>query len=467
MRVRPRRAARRGRRRGGGTGGRSRRSASGRASRSGSRSTARRERSVEALRARSPVLVFTPDRLGVVKGAPALRRAYFDRVLARLWPRWAPGRPSTRACSRSATTCSGASARRAPPSDALEPWDAQLARRRGGDLRRPARGFAERAGAPFAAHRRAARRRRAGEASLAYRPSGPTGGDGEPARGLGARRRRDVERAGTGVGPHLDDYRVRGGRPRRARFGSQGEQRTRAARAAARGGRPCIAETRDLRPLLLLDDVAGRARRRRRARLLAAVRERGQALVTTTDAALSVGAQADLVLRVAAGERVRGMSELPQPHRRERSRRPGRAARRASPELARSRAAGRRSPVETDGARGLADRASAPTARWSSTCASSTWAGELTLLGASHARAAARARLRPAARSCASEVGQVPRARGRAGQRARAVAARPPRSRRATCGPSRPSRARACAGDRRHAAAPRRRPPGPPDRPAC
>ena len=39
------------------------------------------ERSVERLLGRFPVLVFTPDRLRVVQGPPALRRSYLDRVL--------------------------------------------------------------------------------------------------------------------------------------------------------------------------------------------------------------------------------------------------------------------------------------------------------------------------------------------------------------------------------------------------
>ena len=37
-------------------------------------------------RGETATLVFTPDRLGVIKGAPAARRAYFDRVLGRLAP---------------------------------------------------------------------------------------------------------------------------------------------------------------------------------------------------------------------------------------------------------------------------------------------------------------------------------------------------------------------------------------------
>ena len=43
-------------------------------------------RAAEQLRAETATLVFTPDRLGVVKGPPAVRRAYFDRTLGRLSP---------------------------------------------------------------------------------------------------------------------------------------------------------------------------------------------------------------------------------------------------------------------------------------------------------------------------------------------------------------------------------------------
>jgi len=43
-------------------------------------------RAAEELRSKLPTLVFTPDRLAVVKGGPAVRRAYFDRALGRLFP---------------------------------------------------------------------------------------------------------------------------------------------------------------------------------------------------------------------------------------------------------------------------------------------------------------------------------------------------------------------------------------------
>src|SRR5262249_48339943 len=47
-----------------------------------------RQRSAEGLAARFALLGFTPDRLAVVKGAPAIRRAFLDRAVARLWPRF-------------------------------------------------------------------------------------------------------------------------------------------------------------------------------------------------------------------------------------------------------------------------------------------------------------------------------------------------------------------------------------------
>ena len=43
-------------------------------------------RSAEQLRSELATLVFTPDRLVVVKGGPAARRAYIDRSLGRLYP---------------------------------------------------------------------------------------------------------------------------------------------------------------------------------------------------------------------------------------------------------------------------------------------------------------------------------------------------------------------------------------------
>ena len=42
--------------------------------------------SLERVREEAATLVFTPDRLAVVKAGPSVRRAYVDRALARLFP---------------------------------------------------------------------------------------------------------------------------------------------------------------------------------------------------------------------------------------------------------------------------------------------------------------------------------------------------------------------------------------------
>ncbi len=47
--------------------------------------------------------VFLPDRLELLKGAPAVRRAHLDQFVAAVWPARAPTAAPTRRCSPSAT----------------------------------------------------------------------------------------------------------------------------------------------------------------------------------------------------------------------------------------------------------------------------------------------------------------------------------------------------------------------------
>jgi DNA replication and repair protein RecF len=233
--------------------------------------------SLDALTARFPILVFTPDRLAVVKGAPATRRAYFDRAAARHWP--AAGVTSRDFAKALAQRNHLLRRVRAGASDegALDPWDEAVAatgaalsavRARLVDLLEPA--FAARlaslGGVPAAP-------------ALAYRPHGPV--DAEGLRdALRRRRRRDIERALTGSGPQLDDIVFAEARDVRA-YGSQGEQRS-ALLALVLAEADTLAELSGERPLLLLDDVASELDRERRARLLDALRAPGQTLLTAT-----------------------------------------------------------------------------------------------------------------------------------------------------------------------------------------
>ena len=228
-------------------------------------------RVAEQLRSEVATLVFTPDRLAVVKGGPAVRRAYFDRALGRLAPARAqlPTEYAAAVAQRNAAlrrVAGGYSSR-----DALAPWTEQVAslgralvEARSEVLAALAPGFAE----------------RAGELGL---PAARMTYDGEPptADALEARLDRDLERGSTGLGPHLDDVALTSGARDLRSFGSQGEQRL-TVLALLLAEAELIAARRGFPPLLLLDDVLSELDPNRRRMLAERVQGRGQTLVTAT-----------------------------------------------------------------------------------------------------------------------------------------------------------------------------------------
>jgi DNA replication and repair protein RecF len=243
-----------------------------------------RLRAAEQLRGEVTTLVFTPDRLVVVKGGPAARRAYFDRVLGRL----SPARAGLSAEYGAAVGQRNAALRRVAQGlssrDALEPWNEQVSRV-GAELvagRHEAVGalqprFAERAG-------ELGLRR----AELQYDGVAPTAQEFEQ------RVERDLERGSTGLGPHLDDLGILSdGRDLRT-FGSQGEQRL-AVLALLLGEAELLEERRGTRPLLLLDDVLSELDPQRRRILADRLRVSGQALVTSASRDALPGAPAQTV----------------------------------------------------------------------------------------------------------------------------------------------------------------------------
>jgi DNA replication and repair protein RecF len=223
--------------------------------------------SPESLRRGFPTIVFTPDRLAVVKGGPAARRAYFDRAFGRLQPARA-GLPQDYA---SALAQRNAALRRVQLglSDraTLAPWTERVAAA-GAELV-AARGDAIVALSPgFAA---AAGELGLPDATLGYATAAPT------AEALEARLEADLRRGSTGLGPHLDDVRIAAGERDLRSFGSQGEQRL--ALLAL-----LLAETEllDSSPLLLLDDVLSELDSRRRRILADRVGALEQVVITAT-----------------------------------------------------------------------------------------------------------------------------------------------------------------------------------------
>jgi DNA replication and repair protein RecF len=259
------------------------------------------QRSADRLAELFAILVFTPDRLALVKGAPALRRSAFDRTVARLWPRY--GRIASdyaRALHQRNQLLRRVRAGATGP-ESLATWEEQLALL-GAEIRAARERLVERLGPPFARSLEALGAD-PGEQPLAYRASGPSDAAGLAGE-LARRRAGDVERLQTTEGPHLDDFRFQDRRRDVRAYGSQGEQRT-VVLALLLAEAELVAEVRGFSPLLLLDDVASELDADRRRRLLGAVAEHGQALVTTTDEEDLAGLASSLV-RVGAGEAVRG-----------------------------------------------------------------------------------------------------------------------------------------------------------------
>ena len=247
-------------------------------------------RAAEQLRGELATLVFTPDRLAVVKGGPAVRRAYFDRVLGRL----APARATLSVEYGAAIAQRNAALRRVSggfaPRDSIGPWNEQVAAL-GRDLVAGRRetvsalsgGFAERAGELDLT-----------DARLVYDAEAPT------VEGLEARLERDLERGTTGLGPHLDDVAVVAGERDLRSFGSQGEQRL-AVLALLLAEAELLAARAGVRPLLLLDDVLSELDAGRRRILADRVRASGGQTVVTSTSADALPVEADQLVEVVPG----------------------------------------------------------------------------------------------------------------------------------------------------------------------
>jgi DNA replication and repair protein RecF len=229
--------------------------------------------SAEELRRKVHALVFTPDRLAVVKGGPAARRAYFDRVLARMLP----ARADLPTAYAAALGQRNAALRRVgaglSAAAAVEPWTEQVVELAGGlvQARREVIGllapaFAERAGELGLAH-----------ALVAYEGEAPTRAT------LEERLPRDLERGTTSLGPHLDDVRLLAGDRDLRTFGSQGEQRM-AVLSLLLAEAGVLTDQGGIPPLLLLDDALSELDADRRRLLSTRLGSVGQTLVTATGA---------------------------------------------------------------------------------------------------------------------------------------------------------------------------------------
>jgi DNA replication and repair protein RecF len=226
-------------------------------------------------RSRPPVAVFAPDRLSLIKGAPAERRAHLDGFAAARWPARSELRKrfGQALAQRNAMVARVAAGIGGP--DQLDAWDASLAA-----------AAAELVGARGEAVE--------GGAALEYAPR--ASGDAEQIRaGLEQRRQQDLQLGRSSWGPHLDELKVTAASRSLRRYGSQGQQRA-ALLALLFAEREALLAARRVTPLLLLDDVMSELDPSRRDRLVRRLDGDGQALITAADEeSLPAAAQARVV----------------------------------------------------------------------------------------------------------------------------------------------------------------------------
>jgi DNA replication and repair protein RecF len=245
------------------------------------------------------VSVFEPDRLELIKGPPALRRAHVDQVVAAIWPlRASRRREYSRILAQRNALLGRIRSGRASHAT-LSAWDRELAveaialrANRAEALRLLVEPFAERAGQLGLA----------GAAKLEYRPRSRAADENEFIAELQARLPGDLERGFSGHGPHRDELAILRDERELRLYGSQGEQRL-ALLALLLAERSVLARERRRTPLMLLDDVMSELDSERRELLAAELSADGQSVIATTDLAHVPGAFEQRVtrLRVSGG----------------------------------------------------------------------------------------------------------------------------------------------------------------------
>ena len=239
--------------------------------------------------------VFIPDRLELLKGAPAVRRAHLDQFVAALWPARAATRRSYHAALAQRNALLGRVRAGRADAGALTSWNLATADA-GIRLSADRASATARVAEAFARH--AAELGLNGEATVTYRPRSQATSAEELAAELAERLEVDLARGFTGHGPHRDDLLLaRDGRDLRS-FGSQGEQRL-ALLALLLAERDALAAERSRPPLMLFDDVMSELDVTRRALLAAQLRREGQSVVTATELEHVPGWDAADVTRIA------------------------------------------------------------------------------------------------------------------------------------------------------------------------
>ncbi|MGH2905502.1 MAG: DNA replication/repair protein RecF [Solirubrobacterales bacterium] len=256
-----------------------------------------RVESLEHFDWRPPSAVFMPDRLELVKGAPGVRRAHIDQLVAALWP----ARRQARRAYSEALAQRNALLTRGRGGAELDVWDVELVRS-GMEL------IANRVAAVEAIEQRFGA---IGEElgltdgpTLRYRTVADVDPTDEEALLVALRERRDADlaRGFSTFGPHRDDVVFRHAGKDVRTYASQGQQRL-TLLGLLLAECEAITEITSRTPLILLDDVMSELDATRRQLLVERVQQIGQVLITATEIDhIPAAAATDTMIAVANGE---------------------------------------------------------------------------------------------------------------------------------------------------------------------
>jgi len=235
----------------------------------------------EAVSFRPMVTIFSPDRLELVKGPPAVRRAHLDSYVVARWPsrgesRKKFGRALAQRNALIARIQTGAADR-----SQLPVWDRQVAET-GAELTSVRAEAVDELSSFFPDV--AAELGLEGESSIAYRP-GSSADVAELLAGLEERVDSDVRLGRTTWGPHHDEIRLEFNGRQLRRFGSQGQQRL-GLLTLLFAERSALLSDGGSAPLMLLDDVMSELDGTRRERLVFRLLQGGQSVITAAESDL-------------------------------------------------------------------------------------------------------------------------------------------------------------------------------------
>ncbi len=225
------------------------------------------------------ISVFVPDRLELLKGPPAPRRAHLDRLVAALWPaRVATRHAYSRALAQRNALLAGIRAGRASRAS-LSTWDLELARH-ALELRADREAAVALIAPDFTV--RAEQLGIAGTTRIDYRPRSLAVDVAEFVAELEQRLPSELERGFGAHGPHRDELALLRDERELRTYGSQGEQRL-ALLALLLAERATLARECGRTPLMLLDDVMSELDAQRRELLAKELAADGQSVIATTD----------------------------------------------------------------------------------------------------------------------------------------------------------------------------------------